>query len=107
MLSLTPGTPGSGIGLAARPKRTGSLALFYRKMYQLAYIRIRDLCERLELDTDFVQKYVMEILCVIMANNRNCLALAEDVNFSPTVLWGNTVRIGQKLHSIVCLSATR
>ena len=56
MLSLTPGTPGSLVGSAARPKRTGSLALFYRKMYQLAYIRIRDLSERLELDTEFVQK---------------------------------------------------
>lgn len=65
ILSLTPGTPGSGVvGLtaAARPKRTGSLALFYRKMYQLAYIRIRDLCERLELDTDFVQKYVTRVI---------------------------------------------
>ena len=68
MLSLTPGTPGSGVGLAVRPKRTGSLALFYRKMYQLAYIRIRDLCERLELDTDFVQKYVVEIICTVIAN---------------------------------------
>ena len=59
MLTMTPGTPGSlVVASAARPKRTGSLALFYRKMYQLAYIRIRDLCERLELDTDFVQKYV-------------------------------------------------
>lgn len=55
-MSATPGTPGSIV--ATRPKRTGSLALFYRKMYQLAYIRIRDLCERLELDTEFVQKYV-------------------------------------------------
>ena len=72
MLSLTPGTPGSGVGLAAaRPKRTGSLALFYRKMYQLAYIRIRDLCERLELDTDFVQKYVVKIISVVLANHRN------------------------------------
>ena len=61
MLSLTPGTPGSLVGSVARPKRTGSLALFYRKMYQLAYIRIRDLCERLELDNDFVQKCV----CVV------------------------------------------
>ena len=52
---MTPGTPGSVV--AARPKRTGSLALFYRKMYQLAYIRIRDLCERLEVDNEFVQKY--------------------------------------------------
>ena len=70
---MTPGTPGSGgSGLAAaaavRPKRTGSLALFYRKMYQLAYIRIRDLCERLELDTDFVQKYIIIILLSIASD---------------------------------------
>ena len=38
------------------PKRTGSLALFYRKVYQLAYIRIRDLCDRLELGPDTMQK---------------------------------------------------
>lgn len=53
---------------AARPKRTGSLALFYRKMYQLAYIRIRDLCERLELDTDFVQKYIIEFIILSIAS---------------------------------------
>ena len=39
-----------------RPKRTGSLALFYRKTYQLAYIRIKDLCERLDKTTEFIQK---------------------------------------------------
>ena len=48
----TPKTPVS----AAKPKRTGSLALFYRKTYQLAYVRIKDLCERLGMDNDFVQK---------------------------------------------------
>lgn len=46
-------TPGS---TSPRPKRTGSLALFYRKMYQLAFIRIKDLCERLGLPNDFTQK---------------------------------------------------
>lgn len=39
-----------------KPKRTGSLALFYRKTYQLAFIRIKDLCERLALPADFTQK---------------------------------------------------
>ena len=42
--------------VSPRPKRTGSLALFYRKTYQLASIRIKDLCERLNLPPDFVQK---------------------------------------------------
>ena len=50
-LPATPSTPAT-----PRPKRTGSLALFYRKVYQLASIRIKDLCERLGHDNDFVQK---------------------------------------------------
>lgn len=48
----TPRTPVSH----AKPKRTGSLTLFYRKMYQLAFIRMKDLCERLEMTNEFVQK---------------------------------------------------
>ena len=56
-ISPSPGKPApSTPGGATRPKRTGSLALFYRKMYQLAYIRIRDLCERLTLTGDFIHK---------------------------------------------------
>lgn len=47
-------TPGPAT--SPRPKRTGSLALFYRKAYQLAYIRIKDLCERLGQTPDFTQK---------------------------------------------------
>ena len=49
-------TTPSGSGTSPRPKRTGSLALFYRKMYQLAFIRIKDLCERLSQNQDFIQK---------------------------------------------------
>lgn len=52
------GTPGGagGSSVSPRPKRTGSLALFYRKTYQLAFIRIKDLCERLALTPEFIQK---------------------------------------------------
>ena len=39
-----------------RPKRTGSVALFYRKVYQMAFLRIKDLCERLALREDILQK---------------------------------------------------
>ncbi len=54
-------TPGGSVGgggnsISPRPKRTGSLALFYRKTYQLAFIRIKDLCERLALPQEFIQK---------------------------------------------------
>jgi hypothetical protein len=30
--------------------------LFYRKVYQMAFLRIKDLCERLQLDVDTIQK---------------------------------------------------
>lgn len=46
----------SVVTTSPRPKRTGSLALFYRKTYQLAFIRIKDLCERLGLAQDFIHK---------------------------------------------------
>lgn len=39
-----------------RPRRTGSVALFYRKVYQMAFLRIKDLCERLTLREDILQK---------------------------------------------------
>ena len=39
-----------------RPKKTGSLALFYRKVYLMAHLRIKDLCERLDQNMDFQQK---------------------------------------------------
>uniref|UniRef100_A0A1X7TCS2 Retinoblastoma-associated protein B-box domain-containing protein n=1 Tax=Amphimedon queenslandica TaxID=400682 RepID=A0A1X7TCS2_AMPQE len=38
------------------PKKTGSLSLFYRKVYQMSYLRIKDLCERLRLEHDTIQK---------------------------------------------------
>lgn len=36
----------------SRPKRTGSLALFFRKVYHLASVRLRDLCVKLDISAD-------------------------------------------------------
>ena len=44
------------IATPSKPKRTGSLALFYRKVYSLAFVRIKDLCDRLGLERDAMQK---------------------------------------------------
>ena len=66
--SKTPRQPGSAYSLTStpstltkpssppRPKKTGSLALFYRKVYMTAHLRIKDLCERLDQSQDFHQK---------------------------------------------------
>ncbi|KAK2861594.1 hypothetical protein Q5P01_001127 [Channa striata] len=35
-----------------RPRRTGSLALFFRKAYHLASVRLRDLCARLDISSE-------------------------------------------------------
>uniref|UniRef100_A0A665TNZ1 Retinoblastoma-like protein 1 n=1 Tax=Echeneis naucrates TaxID=173247 RepID=A0A665TNZ1_ECHNA len=41
--------PQTGSG---RPRRTGSLALFFRKVYHLASVRLRDLCVKLDISSD-------------------------------------------------------
>ncbi|NWR43562.1 RBL1 protein, partial [Regulus satrapa] len=42
--------------VASKPKRTGSLALFYRKVYHLASVRLRDLCLKLDVSNDLRRK---------------------------------------------------
>uniref|UniRef100_A0A3Q3WKP7 Retinoblastoma-like protein 1 n=1 Tax=Mola mola TaxID=94237 RepID=A0A3Q3WKP7_MOLML len=37
---------------AGRPRRTGSLALFFRKVYHLASVRLRDLCVKLDIPSE-------------------------------------------------------
>ncbi|XP_007258547.3 retinoblastoma-like protein 1 [Astyanax mexicanus] len=37
---------------ASRPRRTGSLALFFRKVYHLASVRLRDLCLKLDISAE-------------------------------------------------------
>ncbi|XP_073411464.1 retinoblastoma-like protein 1 isoform X1 [Dendrobates tinctorius] len=39
-----------------KPKKTGSLALFFRKVYHLASVRLRDLCLKLDLCNDLRRK---------------------------------------------------
>ncbi|XP_076869913.1 retinoblastoma-like protein 1 isoform X2 [Brachyhypopomus gauderio] len=41
---------------ANRPRRTGSLALFFRKVYHLASVRLRDLCLKLDISADLRAK---------------------------------------------------
>ncbi|XP_060926191.1 retinoblastoma-like protein 1 [Limanda limanda] len=45
----TTSDPQAGSG---RPRRTGSLALFFRKAYHLASVRLRDLCARLDISSE-------------------------------------------------------
>uniref|UniRef100_A0A7M4F9I2 Retinoblastoma-like protein 1 n=1 Tax=Crocodylus porosus TaxID=8502 RepID=A0A7M4F9I2_CROPO len=40
----------------SKPKKTGSLALFYRKVYHLASVRLRDLCSKLDVSNDLRRK---------------------------------------------------
>lgn len=43
--------------LDQKPKRTGGLAIFFRKFYMLAGVRLDDLCDKLNItDTTLVQK---------------------------------------------------
>ncbi|XP_064640132.1 retinoblastoma-like protein 1 [Lineus longissimus] len=39
-----------------KPKKTGSLALFFRKVYHLASVRLRDLCEHLDINSELRSK---------------------------------------------------
>uniref|UniRef100_A0ACB8F659 Retinoblastoma-like protein 1 n=1 Tax=Sphaerodactylus townsendi TaxID=933632 RepID=A0ACB8F659_9SAUR len=39
-----------------KPKKTGSMALFFRKVYHLASVRLRDLCLKLDISNDLRRK---------------------------------------------------
>ncbi|XP_032681259.1 retinoblastoma-like protein 1 isoform X3 [Odontomachus brunneus] len=46
---------------AAKPKRTGSVALFFRKFYNLACVRMQDLCNSLEISEEEDKKKIWTI----------------------------------------------
>ncbi|XP_057702474.1 retinoblastoma-like protein 1 isoform X2 [Corythoichthys intestinalis] len=46
----------SQVAGCGRPQRTGSLALFFRKLYHLASVRLRDLCARLDISSELRAK---------------------------------------------------
>uniref|UniRef100_A0A3P8RLF2 Retinoblastoma-like protein 1 n=1 Tax=Amphiprion percula TaxID=161767 RepID=A0A3P8RLF2_AMPPE len=47
--AATTSDPQTGSG---RPRRTGSVALFFRKVYHLASVRLRDLCVKLDISSE-------------------------------------------------------
>ncbi|XP_074618862.1 retinoblastoma-like protein 1 [Acropora palmata] len=50
--SSAPATPKGKNVTPIKPKKTGSLALFFRKVYHLASVRLRDLCTKLDVQED-------------------------------------------------------
>ncbi|KAJ8343304.1 hypothetical protein SKAU_G00306330 [Synaphobranchus kaupii] len=42
--------------LANKPQKTGSLSLFFRKVYHLASVRLRDLCAKLDISAELRRK---------------------------------------------------
>ncbi|XP_078400403.1 retinoblastoma-like protein 2 isoform X2 [Cetorhinus maximus] len=44
------------VATSSRPKKTGSVALFFRKVYHLASVRLRDLCAKLDITDDLRRK---------------------------------------------------
>ncbi|XP_068725602.1 retinoblastoma-like protein 1 [Montipora capricornis] len=50
--SSAPATPKGKSTTPSKPKKIGSLALFFRKLYHLASVRLRDLCAKLDVQED-------------------------------------------------------
>ncbi|XP_072100970.1 retinoblastoma-like protein 1 isoform X2 [Mobula birostris] len=44
------------VATISKPKKTGSLALFFRKVYHLASVRLRDLCLKLDVSAELRRK---------------------------------------------------
>ncbi|BFZ13546.1 hypothetical protein BsWGS_16586 [Bradybaena similaris] len=52
-----------------KPKRTGSLALFFRKVYHLASVRLRDLFDKLDIDDEELLKKIWTCFEYAMLNH--------------------------------------
>jgi hypothetical protein len=52
-----------------KPKRTGSLALFFRKVYHLASVRLRDLFDKLDIDDEDLLKKIWTCFEYSMVNH--------------------------------------
>ncbi|XP_052230201.1 retinoblastoma-like protein 1 isoform X2 [Dreissena polymorpha] len=58
---------------ANKPMRGGSLAIFFRKVYHLAHVRLRDLCERLGIEDDDLHKKMWTCLEYVIVHNTELL----------------------------------
>ncbi|KAK3086310.1 hypothetical protein FSP39_016711 [Pinctada imbricata] len=52
-----------------KPKKTGSLALFFRKVYHMASLRLRDLCDRLDVDDDDLRRKMWTCFENVLVNH--------------------------------------
>lgn len=53
-------SPDNNLG-KRKPNRAGSLGIFYRKFYKLAYVRIKELCKELKLSDDEILKKIWTV----------------------------------------------
>ncbi|XP_075702579.1 retinoblastoma-like protein 1 isoform X2 [Rhinoderma darwinii] len=67
-----------------KPKRTGSLALFFRKVYHLASVRLKDLCFKLDLSNDLRRK----IWTLFEYSLVHCTDLMKDRHLDQLLLCG-------------------
>ncbi|XP_006639808.2 retinoblastoma-like protein 1 isoform X1 [Lepisosteus oculatus] len=89
--ALLPASPSrSGPGLSApepqnnagKPRRTGSLALFFRKVYHLASVRLRDLCLKLDISAELRRKIWTCFECSLV----HCSDLMKDRHLDQLLL---------------------
>ncbi|XP_036358198.1 retinoblastoma-like protein 1 isoform X2 [Octopus sinensis] len=67
----------------AKPKRTGSLALFFRKVYHLAGVRLRDLCEKLKVNEEELQRKMWTCLEHCLVNE---ISLMKDRHLDQIIM---------------------
>uniref|UniRef100_A0A8C6UHX7 Retinoblastoma-like 1 (p107) n=1 Tax=Neogobius melanostomus TaxID=47308 RepID=A0A8C6UHX7_9GOBI len=60
-ITLAPAPSDAQTG-SSRPRRTGSLALFFRKVYHLASVRLRDLCVKLDISSELRGRHLDQLL---------------------------------------------
>ncbi|XP_071443749.1 retinoblastoma-like protein 1 isoform X2 [Hetaerina americana] len=58
MPSRTATTPTAIMNTERKPKRTGSLGLFFRKFYHLAWVRMQELCKELHIDENDLRRKI-------------------------------------------------
>ncbi|KAF7664249.1 hypothetical protein LDENG_00182580 [Lucifuga dentata] len=80
-----------------RPRRTGSLALFFRKVYHLASVRLRDLCMKLDISSELRGKIWTCFEHVLV----HCIDLMQDRHLDQLLLCSVYIisKITQETHT--------
>lgn len=56
-----------------KPSKGGSVGLFFRKVYHLAHVRLRDLCDRLDIDDEDLHRKMWTCLEHVIVHNTELL----------------------------------